>query len=60
MREKHRLRVFENWVLKQIFESKRAELIGNCNKVHNKELHHLCFSPNIIKNKLAWIRCGPG
>jgi hypothetical protein len=41
--------VFENRVLRRIFEPKRDELIGDCRKLHNEELHNLYSSPNIIK-----------
>jgi hypothetical protein len=38
LREEHRLRVFENRVLR-IFEPKRDEVMGGWRKPHNKELH---------------------
>jgi hypothetical protein len=37
LREEHRLRVFENRVLRRIFGPKRDEVIG-WRKLHNKEL----------------------
>jgi hypothetical protein len=37
-REEHRLRVFENRVLRRIFGPKRDEVIGGCRKLHNEEL----------------------
>jgi hypothetical protein len=43
----HRLRVFENRVLK-IFGPKREE-DGSWRKVHNDELHSPYSSPNIVK-----------
>jgi hypothetical protein len=49
LREEHRLRVFENRVLRRIFGLKRDELTGECRKLHNKELHDLYFSPSIIR-----------
>jgi hypothetical protein len=39
LREKHRLRVFENRVLRGIFRPKRDETIGGWRKLHNEELH---------------------
>jgi hypothetical protein len=36
LREKHRLRVFENRVLRRIFESKRDEGTGGWRKLHNE------------------------
>jgi hypothetical protein len=47
LREEHRLRVFENRVLR-IFGPKREE-DGSSRKLHNDELHSLYFSPNIVR-----------
>jgi hypothetical protein len=44
----HRLRVFENEVLRKIFGPKREE-DGSWRKLHNDELHSLYFSPNIVR-----------
>jgi hypothetical protein len=41
MREEHRLRVFENSVLRRIFGSKRDEVTGEWRRLHNKELSDL-------------------
>jgi hypothetical protein len=49
LREEHRLRVFENRVLRRIFGPKGDEVIGEWRKLHNKELHDLYFSPSIIR-----------
>jgi hypothetical protein len=38
---KGRLRVFENRVLRRIFGSKGAKIIGDWRKLHNEELHSL-------------------
>jgi hypothetical protein len=38
LREEHRLRVFENRVLRRIFEPKRDEVTG-WRKLHTEELH---------------------
>jgi hypothetical protein len=46
-REEHRLRVFENRVLRRIFGPKREE-DGSWRKLHNDELHNLYSSPNIF------------
>jgi hypothetical protein len=51
LREEHRLRVFENKVLRRIFEPKRDEMAGGWRKFHNEELHTLCSSPSIIRMK---------
>jgi hypothetical protein len=48
LREEHRLRVFENRVLRRIFGPKRDEVTGGCRKLHN-ELHGLYSSPSIIR-----------
>jgi hypothetical protein len=48
LREEHRLRVFENRVLRRILRPKREE-DGSWRKLHNDELHSLCSSPNIVR-----------
>jgi hypothetical protein len=45
----HRLRVFENRVLRRIFGPKKDEVTGEWRKLHNKELHDLYPSPSIIR-----------
>jgi hypothetical protein len=47
--EEHRLRVFENRVLRRIFGPKRDEVTGGWRKLHNEELHNLYSSPSIIR-----------
>jgi hypothetical protein len=47
LREEHRLRVFENRVLRKIFGPKR-ELDGSWRKLYNDELHSLYSSLNIV------------
>ena len=49
LREEHRLRVFENRVLRRIFEPKRDGVTGECRKLYNEELNDL--SPHPI---LCW------
>jgi hypothetical protein len=49
LREKRRLRVFENRVLRSIFGPKRDEVTGEWRKVHNNELNDLYSSPNIVQ-----------
>jgi hypothetical protein len=49
LRDKHRLRVFENRVLKRIFGPKRDEVTGGWGKLHNEELHNLYPSSSIIR-----------
>jgi hypothetical protein len=48
LREEHRLRGFENRVLRNIFGPKREE-VGSRRKLHNDELCSLYFSPNIVR-----------
>jgi hypothetical protein len=46
LREEHRLRVFENRVLRRIFGPKKAGVTGGWRKLHNEELHDLYTSPS--------------
>jgi hypothetical protein len=46
---KHRLRVFQNRVLRRIFGPKRDEVTRGWRKLRNKELHNLYSSPSIIR-----------
>jgi hypothetical protein len=48
LREEHRLRVFENRVLRKIFGPKRDEVTGGWRKLHNEELHSLYSAPGIV------------
>jgi hypothetical protein len=50
LREEHRLRVFENRVLRRVFGPKRDEVTGDW--MHNEELHNLYSSPSIIRNEV--------
>jgi hypothetical protein len=49
VREKHKLRVFGNRVLRSIFEPKRDGVTGGWRKLHKEERHNLYSSPNIIR-----------
>jgi hypothetical protein len=49
LREEHRLKVFENRVLRIIFGPKRDEVTGGSRKLLNEQLHGLYSSPSIIK-----------
>jgi hypothetical protein len=49
LREEHRLRVFDNRVLRRIFGPKGDEVTGEWTKLHNGELHNLYSTPDIIR-----------
>jgi hypothetical protein len=49
LREEHRLRVFENRVLRRIFGLKREKVTGQWRKLHSGEFHNLYSSPDIIR-----------
>jgi hypothetical protein len=49
LREEHRLRVFENKVLRRIFRPKRDEVTGGWRRLHNKEHHDLYSSPSVTR-----------
>jgi hypothetical protein len=49
LREEHRLRVFENMVLRKIFGPGREEVAEGWRGLHNEVLHNLYASSNIIR-----------
>jgi hypothetical protein len=49
LREEHRLRVFENRVLRRMFGPKGDEVTGEWRKLDNGELQNLYSSPDIIR-----------
>jgi hypothetical protein len=49
LREEHRLKVFENRVLRRILGPEREEVTGGWEKLHNEELHNMYSSPSIIR-----------
>jgi hypothetical protein len=49
LRGEHRLRVFEDRVLRGIFGPKRDEVTGESRKLHNGKLCNLHSSPDIIR-----------
>jgi hypothetical protein len=56
----HRLRVFENRVLRRIFGPKRDGETGDWRKVHNEELHNLSIHFPVYKclERRKAIICG--
>jgi hypothetical protein len=49
LRDEHRLRVFENRVVRRIFGPKRDDVMGEWRKLPNEELHKLYSSLDIIR-----------
>jgi len=49
VKEIHRLRVFENRVLRNMFVPKRDEVTGHLRRLHNEELYDMFSTPNIIR-----------
>jgi hypothetical protein len=49
VREEHKLRVFENRMLRRIFGPKRDGVTGGWRKLHNEELSDLYFFQNMIR-----------
>jgi hypothetical protein len=64
LREEHRLRVFENRVLRRIFGPKRDEMTGGWRKLHNDELLGFYTSPGILwvikARRMRWVGHGGG
>jgi hypothetical protein len=59
LREEHRVRVFENRVLRRIFGPKRDEVTAEWRKLHSGELHNLYSSSDIIRQikskRMRWV-----
>jgi hypothetical protein len=57
LRQEHRLRIFENRVLRRIFGPKREE-DGTWRKLYNDEHHGLYSSPNVVRviksKRMVW------
>jgi hypothetical protein len=58
LREEHRLRVFENRIVRRVFGPKRDEVMGEWRMFYNVELRILYLFPNIIRQiesrKMRW------
>jgi len=59
LREKRRLRVFENRVLRRIFGSEKDEVTRERRKLHNEELSDMYSSPYIFRviksRRMRWV-----
>jgi hypothetical protein len=59
LREEHRLRVFENRVLRRIFGLRRDEVSGGWGMLCKEEIHNLCSLPSIIgiikSRRILWV-----
>jgi hypothetical protein len=49
----HKLRAFENRVLRRIFGPTRDEIIGSWRKLHNEELHDFYSSKTDLR-EIGW------
>jgi hypothetical protein len=60
VREEHKLRVFENRVLRRIIGPKGDGVTGWWRKLHNEDLHNLYSSPSTIRilksRRMRWAR----
>jgi hypothetical protein len=58
LREKRKLRVFENRVLRRIFRPKRDKVTSEWRKLHNEELNDMYSSLTIVRviklRRLIW------
>jgi hypothetical protein len=57
LREKRRLRVFENGVLRRIFGPKMDQVKGDGRKLHNEDHNDVYSKPDIVR-VINWSRIG--
>jgi hypothetical protein len=59
LRAEHKLRVFENRVLRRIFGPKKDGVTGGWRKLHNEGLHNVYSSPSMItimkSRRMRWV-----
>jgi hypothetical protein len=48
-KEEHRLRMFENRVLRRVFGLKREDMVVGWRRLHNEEFHNLSTLPSIFR-----------
>jgi hypothetical protein len=60
LRKEHRLRMFENRVLRRVFGPKRDEVTGGSRKIYNEEIHNLFSLSNTIRmiksRRMRWAQ----
>jgi hypothetical protein len=49
VRKEHRLRVFENGLLRKLFGTEREKVAGGCRRLHNEEFYSLYALVNIVR-----------
>jgi hypothetical protein len=59
LREEHRLRVFENRVLRRLLEPKREQVAGSWGRLNSEDFRNLYASPSIIGviklRRMSWM-----
>jgi hypothetical protein len=59
LREEHKLRVFEDRVLRRTPGTERQKVAGGWRRLHNEELHYLGASQNVIRviklRRMKWV-----
>jgi hypothetical protein len=57
--EKHRLREYENGMLRRIFGPKKKKVVGGWKRLQNDKLHNLYASPNVVSviksKRIKWV-----